>query len=143
METLKQNIPVNLLTISNDDIEKLDSNNPSRKLYEAVKGETTSIKDFAWMILHLCDIDLDNFDVFEFMQPSKYILATRSMGSKRMVQYLSLFSRLMAKDKDFRIGYFKENQKQYDFYKRLVKSEYIYEDELGNIEYADDPLKVL
>ena len=49
----------------------------------------------------------------------------------------------MAKDKDFRIGYFKENQKQYDFYKRLVKSEYIYEDELGNIEYADDPLKVL
>jgi len=143
METLKQNIPVNLLTISNDDIEKLDSNNPSRKLYEAVSKGEAVINNFAWMILHLCEIDLDNFDATDFKQPSKEILSTQTMSSKRMVQYLSLFSRLMAKDKDFRIGYFKENQKQYDFYKRLVKSEYIYEDELGNIEYADDPLKVL
>ena len=143
METLKQNIPVNLLTISNDDIEKLDSNNPSRKLYEAASKGEAVINNFAWMILHLCDIDLDNFDATDFKQPSKEILSTQTMSSKRMVQYLSLFSRLMAKDKDFRIGYFKENQKQYDFYKRLVKSEYIYEDELGNIEYADDPLKVL
>jgi len=143
METLKQNIPVNLLTISNDDIEKLDSNNPSRKLYEAASKGEAVINNFAWMILHLCEIDLDNFDATDFKQPSKEILSTQTMSSKRMVQYLSLFSRLMAKDKDFRIGYFKENQKQYDFYKRLVKSEYIYEDELGNIEYADDPLKVL
>ncbi len=143
METLKQNIPVNLLTISNDDIEKLDSNNPSRKLYEAVSKGEAVINNFAWMILHLCDIDLDNFDATDFKQPSKEILSTQTMSSIRMVQYLSLFSRLMAKDKDFRIGYFKENQKQYDFYKRLVKSEYIYEDELGNIEYADDPLEVL
>ena len=140
---LRQNIPVNLLTISNDDIEKLDSDNPSRKLYKAVKGETKSINDFAWMILHLCEIDLDNFDVFEFMQPSKYILATRSMGRLRMSQDLYLLEDLTAEDKDFVRGYFKKNTELFNFYKRLVKNKYIHESHFRNIEYADDPLKVL